>query len=113
MLSLLLSSENSAGEDQQSFNKIFMELNSCIWFRSGSAINLGMIMINIKPTPHFGKLFFFLPMVAAMDNLAIKTPNPKCRLYLCNRVYGLEIQSVMLVFSTGFVNYCPSNLLSG
>ncbi len=29
------------------------------------------------------------------------------------RVYRLEIQSVMLVFSTGFVNYCPSNLLSG
>jgi hypothetical protein len=25
----------------------------------------------------------------------------------------MEIQSVMLVFSTGFVNYCPSNLLSG
>jgi hypothetical protein len=25
----------------------------------------------------------------------------------------LEIQSVMLVFSTGYVNYCPSNLLSG
>jgi hypothetical protein len=30
-----------------------------------------------------------------------------------NRVCRLEIQSVMLVFSTGFVNYCPSNLLSG
>ncbi len=31
------------------------------------------------------------------------------------RVYRLEIQSVMLVFSTGFVNYCPSTLtlLSG
>ena len=28
-----------------------------------------------------------------------------------NRVYRLEIQSVMLVFSTGFVNNCPSNLL--
>ncbi len=25
-----------------------------------------------------------------------------------SRVYRLEIQSVMLVFSTGFVNYCPS-----
>ncbi len=30
-----------------------------------------------------------------------------------NRVYRLEIQSVMLVFSTGFVDYCPSNFLSG
>jgi hypothetical protein len=29
-------------------------------------------------------------------------------------VYRLEIQSVMLVFfSTGFVNHCPSNLLTG
>jgi hypothetical protein len=28
-----------------------------------------------------------------------------------NRVYGLVIQSVMLVFSTSFVKYCPSNLL--
>jgi hypothetical protein len=28
-------------------------------------------------------------------------------------VTGLEIQSVMLVLSTGFVNYCRSNLLSG
>ncbi len=28
-------------------------------------------------------------------------------------VYRLEIQSIMLVFSTGFVNYCPSNLLFG
>jgi hypothetical protein len=30
-----------------------------------------------------------------------------------NGVYRPEIQLVMLVFSTGFVNYCPSNLLSG
>ncbi len=29
-----------------------------------------------------------------------------------NRVYRPDIQSVMLVFLTGFVNYCPSNLLS-
>jgi hypothetical protein len=28
------------------------------------------------------------------------------------RIYGLEIQSVMLVFSTGFANYCPSNPLN-
>jgi hypothetical protein len=27
-----------------------------------------------------------------------------------SRVYRLEIQSVMMVFSTAFVNYCPSNL---
>jgi hypothetical protein len=29
-------------------------------------------------------------------------------LLVFNRVYRREIQSVMLVFSTGFVNYCPS-----
>jgi hypothetical protein len=34
-------------------------------------------------------------------------------LLVLNGVYRLEIQSVMLVISTGFVNYCPSNLLSG
>jgi hypothetical protein len=34
-------------------------------------------------------------------------------LLVFNRVYRLEIQSVIWVFSTGFVNYCPSNLLSG
>jgi hypothetical protein len=28
-------------------------------------------------------------------------------LLVFNGVYRLEIQSVMLVFSTGFVNYCP------
>jgi hypothetical protein len=28
-----------------------------------------------------------------------------------NRVYRLEIQSVKLIFSIGFVNYCPTNLL--
>jgi hypothetical protein len=28
-----------------------------------------------------------------------------------NRVYRLEKQSVMMVFSTGFANYCPSNPL--
>ncbi len=31
-------------------------------------------------------------------------------LLVFNRVYRLDIQSVMLVFSTDFVNYCPSNL---
>ncbi len=30
-----------------------------------------------------------------------------------NRVYRLEIQSVILVFSTGFVKQCPCNLLPG
>jgi hypothetical protein len=48
-----------------------------------------------------------------MDEITIKTPKPKCRLYWCLiEFYGLEIQSVILVFSTGFVNYCPSDLLS-
>jgi hypothetical protein len=31
-------------------------------------------------------------------------------LLVFNRVYRLEIQSAMLEFLTGFVNYCPSNL---
>jgi hypothetical protein len=31
-------------------------------------------------------------------------------LLLFTRVYKQEIQTVMLVFLTGFVNYCPSNL---
>ncbi len=51
-----------------------------------------------------------------MDQITIKTPNPKYRLYWCSMVIGvyrLEIQSVMLVFSTGFVKHCPSNLLPG
>ncbi len=34
-------------------------------------------------------------------------------LLVFNRVYRLEIQTVLLVFSTGFVKHCPSNLLSG
>jgi hypothetical protein len=37
----------------------------------------------------------------------IKPQNPKCRLYWFDSVYRLEIQSVMLVFSTPLVNYCP------
>jgi hypothetical protein len=42
------------------------------------------------------------------------TPNPKMSsLLLFTRVDRLEIQSVMLVVSTSFVNYCPSNLVSG
>ena len=31
-------------------------------------------------------------------------------LLVFNRVYRLEIQSVMWVFSTGFVKHCPSAL---
>ncbi len=34
-------------------------------------------------------------------------------LLVFNRFYKLEKQSVMLILSTGFLNYCPSNLLSG
>ncbi len=44
----------------------------------------------------------------SMDDGTIKTPNPKCRLYWCFIVYILEIQSVMLLFSTPLVNCCPS-----
>jgi hypothetical protein len=49
-----------------------------------------------------------------MDKITIKTPNPKCYLYWCLIEFvecRLEIQSVMLVFSTPLVKYCPSNLL--
>ncbi len=51
---------------------------------------------------------------ATMDQITIKTPNPKCRLYWCLIEFNrLEIQSVMLVFSTPLVNQRPSNLLTG
>ncbi len=44
------------------------------------------------------------------------TKSKMSSLLVLSRVYRLEIpeiQSVMLVFSPGFVNYCLSNLLSG
>ncbi len=34
-------------------------------------------------------------------------------LLVFDRVYRVEIQSVLLVFSAAFLNFCPSNLLSG
>ncbi len=34
-------------------------------------------------------------------------------LLVFSRVYRRKIRSVMLAFSTGFLNYCPSNLFSG
>jgi hypothetical protein len=43
-----------------------------------------------------------------MDQISIKTPNPQCRLYWCLKEFmnwKVEIQSVMLVFSTPLVNY--------
>jgi hypothetical protein len=41
-----------------------------------------------------------------MDQLTIKTPNPKCHLYWCLSEFRdwRMIQSVMLVFSTSLVN---------
>jgi hypothetical protein len=40
-----------------------------------------------------------------MDQISIKTQNPKCRpLLVFNCVYRLEIKLVMLVFSTPLVN---------
>jgi hypothetical protein len=48
-----------------------------------------------------------------MDQITIKIPSPKCRLCaLFNRVCRLEIQSVMLVFSTGSAKHCHCNLIS-
>ncbi len=38
------------------------------------------------------------------------TKPQKSSLLVLDIVHRLEIQSVMLVFSTSFVNYCPSNL---
>jgi hypothetical protein len=49
-----------------------------------------------------------------MDQITIKTSNPKCPLYWCLIEFidwRVEIQSVMLVFSIGFVKHCHSNLL--
>ncbi len=54
--------------------------------------------------------------VRAMDQISIKTPNRKCRLYCCLiefRVYRPKIQSVILVFSTPLENLRPPNLLTG
>jgi hypothetical protein len=46
--------------------------------------------------------------VVTIDQISIKTPNPKCRLVF-NRVYRLDIiQSFMLLFSTPLVNYCAT-----
>jgi hypothetical protein len=53
-----------------------------------------------------------LKFTLSMDKLTIKTPNPICGLYWC-LIEFLEIQRVMLVISTGFVNHCSSNLFSG
>jgi hypothetical protein len=47
---------------------------------------------------------------ALINNKDTKT---KCRLYWCLIVHILQIQSVLLVFRPSFVNYFPSNLLSG
>ncbi len=43
----------------------------------------------------------------SMDQISIKTPNPKCRLYWCliEFVDWKYVQSVMLVFSTPLVTY--------
>jgi hypothetical protein len=57
-----------------------------------------------------------------MDQISIKTYNPKCRLFyftckgtlrrVFNRFYRLEIHSLILVFLTHLVNCCLFNLLS-
>jgi hypothetical protein len=44
--------------------------------------------------------------VVTMDQITIKTPNPKCRLYWC-------LIEFMLVFSTPLANYRLSKLLTG
>ena len=52
--------------------------------------------------------------LVAIDQITIKTTNrERSSLLAFNRVYRLEIESVMLVFGPRFVNYCASNLLSG
>jgi hypothetical protein len=48
------------------------------------------------------------------QNVVIKTLNCQGNLWqVFIRVYRLEIQSVMLLFSTQLLNSCPCNLLSG
>jgi hypothetical protein len=57
-----------------------------------------------------------LPMIYQIKHGLINCKNTKPKmssLLVLKRVYGLEIQSVMLVFSTGFLYYCPTNLLFG
>jgi hypothetical protein len=50
---------------------------------------------------------FKLTCLSAMDQITIKTPSPKFRLYWCLTEFidwRMEIQSVMLVFSNTLVN---------
>ncbi len=44
--------------------------------------------------------------LSPMDEVTIKTPNPKCCLYWC-LIEFIEILSVMMVFSTPLVYCCP------
>jgi hypothetical protein len=56
-----------------------------------------------------------LPMDLEMDFPPSKSlrPVPYEQQVYINSYYRLEIMSVVLVFGPGFVNCCPSNLLSG
>jgi hypothetical protein len=48
------------------------------------------------------------------DHPTIKTPNHKCRLYWClSEFKDWRYSQSCWYFSTGFVNYCPANLLTG
>ncbi len=65
---------------------------------------MNMIYSSLKGVESTGQTGFMVydkPMV----QITIKTTNPKCRLYWCFIEFNrLEIQSVMLVFSTPLVN---------
>jgi len=58
------------------------------------------------PTKKIGQYCSFEDYVNGIDQITIKAPNPKCRLYwyLKGTVYRLEIQSVIWIFSTPLVN---------
>ncbi len=58
-------------------------------------------------------LLWFLKLHTRIDQISIKTPNPKCRLYWCliEFITGDTVCHVGL--STPLVNKCPSNLLTG
>jgi hypothetical protein len=80
---------------------------------NGDVTGSGFRLVAEELTAGCGGILHGMVRGYTIDQITIKTPNPKCRLYWCNRVYRLEIQSVMFVFSTPLVNERPSNLLTG
>ncbi len=72
----------------------------------------GGIAAPLLPSPMLGSWVVLQGGIHGLNNYEDTKPLMSS-LLVFNRVYKLEIQSVMLAFSTGFVNYCLSYPLSG